>query len=551
MNAASTAPASPAAQATAAGPQSLGRRPALSAAGTLALLAVWLLALTGLRPLLLPDEGRYVGVARDMLLGIGAPTLADGRGWVPLLNGLPFFHKPPLMYWLDMAAMAVFGVNQFAARFAPFVGAWLMGASLFLALRRWHDAAVAQRALLVLASTPFFFIGGQYANLDMLVGGLITATVLAFVRAVDGDAPARQAPLRWLLLAWALAALGVLAKGLIGIVLPMLVVGPWLLAQQRWRCVARLLHPAGLAVFAAIALPWMLAMQSKYPGFFDYFIVEQHFRRFASATFNNVHPAWFYLLVLPALTLPWALWLPAAAQALRRGRTGLPAPHTALFLWWVVVIVGFFSLPSSKLVGYVLPALAPWCALLALGTGTGAGTGDGAGTTVFGRFGPVGRATLAAAVLLCVGVAVALAVVAPHSTKAAGRALAAQWAPGDRVVFVDEMFYDLPFYAGLRQPVTVASDWADPQIPRRDNWRKELADAARFDPARGRELLWPIGRLAELTCQRAGEPAHAVWFVVNSQRDAAAALPGVAGAVPAHADKAVRLLRAPTRACPP
>src|SRR5438874_10275538 len=90
----------------------------------LTLFALWLLATLGAHPLLLPDEGRYANVARDML---------HGDGLTPLLNGLPFFHKPPLMYWLDMAAMALLGVNQFSARVAPFVGAWAMGAALFLA----------------------------------------------------------------------------------------------------------------------------------------------------------------------------------------------------------------------------------------------------------------------------------------------------------------------------------------------------------------------------------------------------------------------------------
>jgi 4-amino-4-deoxy-L-arabinose transferase-like glycosyltransferase len=88
----------------------------------LLLLALWLLATLGLRPLLLPDEGRYANVARSMLTSNG------GDGLVPLLGGLPFFHKPPLLYWLDMLAMGVVGVNQFSARFAPFVGAWVMGA---------------------------------------------------------------------------------------------------------------------------------------------------------------------------------------------------------------------------------------------------------------------------------------------------------------------------------------------------------------------------------------------------------------------------------------
>ena len=500
----------------------------------LSLLAVWLLATLGLRPLLLPDEGRYANVARDMLLS------GDGLSFLtqpPLLNGLPFFHKPPLMYWLDMAAMALVGVNQFSARFAPFVGAWVMGAALFFAVRRWHGPQQARRALLVLATCPFFFIGGQYANLDMLVGGLITATVLAFARAVDG--PARS--LRWLLVGWAFAAASVLAKGLIGFVLPALVIGPWLLAQRRWRDVLWLLHPAGLALFAALALPWFVLMQLRHPGFFDYFIVEQHFRRFAQANFNNVHPAWFYLAILPALTLPWSLWLPTAVRNAWRQRAGPQRVQLALWAWWLLVVVGFFSLPSSKLVGYVLPALAPWCLLLSFAVA---------------RVDKAPRWTAAAAGLVCLSAVVLLArpdvaalfkLKLPMSSKAAAADLAAQIAPGDRVVFVDEMFYDLPFYAGLKQPPVVASDWADPALPRRDNWRKELFDAARFDPGRGRELLWPINRLNQLTCH-----PGATWFVMKpASRAQMAQVPSaVEMRYRIYPDREAMLMRAPARACP-
>ena len=114
--------------------------------------------------------------------------------------------------------------------------------------------------------------------------------------------------------------------------------------------------------------------------------------------------------------------------------------------------------------------------------------------------------------------------------------------PGDRVVFVDHMFYDLPFYAGLTQPPIVASDWADPLLPQHDNWRKELYDAGRFDIERARELLWPIERLAELTCH-----SHAVWFVLKPS-DAArvAALPG---ATTVHVDADALLVHASGRRC--
>ncbi|HEX7437688.1 MAG TPA: glycosyltransferase family 39 protein [Caldimonas sp.] len=485
-----------------------------STPGLLALLALWLVCTAGLRPLLLPDEGRYASVALEML---------HGDPLVPTLNGLPFFHKPPLLYWLDMAAMQVFGVTAFAARFASLVGAWLMGAALFLALRRWYGAGTARLALGVLATCPFFFLAAQYANHDMLVAGLVSVAVLCFVRALE-DAP--KPALGWLVGAWAACGFALLAKGLIGIVLPALVVGPWLIAQRRWRDLARLLHPLGLLAFVAVAGPWLATMQSRYPGFFDYFIVEQHFRRYAQTNFNNAHPFWFFVVVLPLLTLPWSGWLALRARRVAAAR----GPMLGLLAWWVLAVVGFFSLPSSKLVGYVLPALVPWCALTALAIATPSFPER--------RF----RVVIAGAALLCAGVVVALAWAAPNSNRAAALALAARMAPGDKVAMVDEYFFDVPFYARLSEPVLIASDWSDPDIPNRDNWRKELFDAARFDPAKGRAVLWPIARLDALSCG-----PHAVWFVVKV--GAGTALQRVSGAVMAYADARTELWRAPARTC--
>jgi 4-amino-4-deoxy-L-arabinose transferase-like glycosyltransferase len=481
----------------------------------LGLLAVWLLATLGMRPLLVPDEGRYANVAREMLLG---------DGLVPTLNGLPFFHKPPLMYWLDMAFMQLVGATPFAGRMASMLGAWLMGAALFLALRRWHGPRVAALALGVLATCPFFFIGAQYANHDMLVAGLISAAVLALARALDEPAGAPLS-LRWLVLGWVLCALAVMAKGLIGFVLPALVIGPWLLAQGRWRDLLKLLHPLAVLAFAVVALPWFVLMQQRYPGFFDYFVMEQHFRRFAQANFNNVHPFWFFIAVLPALTLPWSVWAPAAAQRLWRERPAM----LGLLVWWGVAVVGFFSIPSSKLVGYALPAVAPWCALLGL-------------TIAAGR-GNAWRWVMGASALLCLAVVVGLTFRSPHSNRAAALALGAQVASADQVVMIDEYAYDLPFYARLAKPVLIASDWADPALPTRDNWRKELFDAARFDPAMGRRVLWPLAQLAALPCG-----AGAVWYVLPAGGSARVA--GLSGVARTYADAQTELWRGPARACP-
>jgi 4-amino-4-deoxy-L-arabinose transferase-like glycosyltransferase len=484
-----------------------------SAPTLLALLALWLLATPWLRPLHLPDEGRYSGVAREMWLG---------DALLPTLNGLPYFHKPPLFYWLDVAAMQLFGSNEFAARCGPILGAWVMGAALLFAMRRWHGPRVAALALGVLATTPYFFIGGQYANHDMLVGGLITAAVLALARALD-EPP--RVTLRWLVAGWVLCALAVLSKGLIGVVLPALVIGPWLLVQGRWRQMLGLLHPLGVLAFVAVAAPWFIAMQLRFPGFFDYFFMEQHVRRFAQSNFNNPQGPWFYLVVVPALTLPWVAWLPAALKRLWPSRNAT----LGLYAWWVVAVLGFFTLPSSKLIGYALPALAPWCALLAL--------------AVAQRPGHRWRWVMGAAAALCVGLVVASAWQAPKSNRALAQALAAQMTLSDTVVMVDEYLFDVAFYAKLTQPVVVVAHWADPELPKRDGWRKELFDAARFDPVRGARALQSLDRLDTLACG-----ASPAWFIVPAA--AAAPVSRLAGAARTFANARSELWRVPGRACP-
>ncbi len=76
---------------------------------------VWLAFSIGLHPLTLPDEGRYVGVAWEML--------RSGDWLTPTVNSLPFFHKPPLFYWLTAASMHVFGVGPASARAASLLAA--------------------------------------------------------------------------------------------------------------------------------------------------------------------------------------------------------------------------------------------------------------------------------------------------------------------------------------------------------------------------------------------------------------------------------------------
>jgi 4-amino-4-deoxy-L-arabinose transferase-like glycosyltransferase len=462
-------------------------------------LFAWLAASAGWRPLMLPDEGRYAGVAWEML--------RSGQWAVPTLDGLPFFHKPPLFYWLSAGAMQLFGAHPWAARMPSLLGGLLGAMALYLFTRRWQGEPRARWALLVLATQPFFYAGAQFANLDMLVAGCIGATVLlgAHAALLAAEGRPHRGPL---LAAYAMAAVGMLAKGLIGFVLPGATLLLWLLASRRPALVWRLVSLPGLLLFLLLALPWFVAMQARYAGFFDYFVVYHHFKRFAEAGFNNQQPFWFYLPVVLGLALPWTLALRAAWRQ-REPASALPSVRLLMLCWMAVVLV-FFSLPRSKLVGYVLPALPPLAWWL-----SGAFVADG---------GWARRRTLLAGVaaLSCLAVVGAVAMAHLRSDAPLGLALRHQRQAGEPVVFVGRYPYDLPFYARLETPAQVLDEWQSPAIPKHDDWRKELYDAAQFDPVLGRHQLIGHEALPALLC------AHERSWIVASdaQRQAAPALRG-------------------------
>jgi 4-amino-4-deoxy-L-arabinose transferase-like glycosyltransferase len=463
----------------------------------------WMVFLAWLRPLALPDEGRYVGVAWEML--------RSGDWRVPTLNGLPFFHKPPLFYWITAGALQLFGVHPLAARVAPLLGAWLAGASLYWLLRRRADEATARAALLVLATLPFFYAGAQYANLDMLVAGCITATLAAAadtVLALQAGEPHRRS----LLLTWTFTALGLLAKGLIGIVLPGAVLLLWLLATRRLRLVWRFFWWPGPLLMLLIAAPWFLAMQQRFPDFLHYFFIYQHFQRFSGSGFNNVQPFWFYGPVVLLLSLPWSLGLWRSARA----RPALGAPGqglNALMVVWLLVIVGFFSLPSSKLIGYVLPVLPPLAALLAVAWRRGRGD-----------LATLPRGLLAGAAVLCLVAIVAAALLDKASNVPLAKVLREQRQPGESLLMVGRYAYDLPVLLQEAAPVPVVTDWQDPGRLATDSWEKELADAGEFAADRAHHTLINLADLRSTLC------AHEVTWVVltGTPRDELAGFPELA-----------------------
>src|SRR5471030_1020796 len=125
------------------------REPASSWWRDLALLALAFGALfcfrLGSYPFSNPDEGRYAEIPREML--------ATGDWITPRLDGVNYFEKPPLVYWVTAASEAIFGQNEWAVRAVPALFAALGVLLTYAVARRLHGRTAGLAAAAVLGTS--------------------------------------------------------------------------------------------------------------------------------------------------------------------------------------------------------------------------------------------------------------------------------------------------------------------------------------------------------------------------------------------------------------
>jgi len=302
-----------------------------------------------------PGEGMHAEIAREILL--------EGD-WITLhLNGVRYFDKPPLLYWLGALSMTAWGPTEPVLRLWPVLGVLaavtgtaLLGARL---LSPWAGV-VAGLALLTSAG---FFAYGHYLRPETLFVAAIQwgFALLLLARAESG----RLATL-------GCAALGIaaLVKDPLGALGPLAAVALSLALAGRLRPVSRWLPAGGLGLLIAVGGAWYVLVELLNPGFLWYTLVDNHLlnvvraRHFPDEDVPLTGPE--FLAVAGLGAFPWVLpaALTVAGLIMRRAwREPREAPWVALSLW-AAGVFSLFALAPFKLPHYGLPAY-PALALLA------------------------------------------------------------------------------------------------------------------------------------------------------------------------------------------
>lgn len=283
----------------------------------------------------------------------------------PYLSGAPYYDKPLLSYWLIAAPASLFGLNHWTLRASSVLAGlgsvwlvWWLGERL---LRKGTGLLAGW----LLATTFYFLFWARVATADMLTVFGVLAAVAWYWRGPDDTRFPRYLGFCLIL------SLTSLCKGLIGFILPVLVLLPHLFSGGRWRRHLNLrLLVALLVAGAAYSIPFLLSHLYGEPSYGESglaLVFRENVVRFFQP-FDHEGPIYSYLLYLPIYTLPWApLWIVGLWFALRRWQT--LTPNARWLLWALVLLFLFFTASGSRRSYYVLPLvpfaqlLAAWCVI--------------------------------------------------------------------------------------------------------------------------------------------------------------------------------------------
>ncbi|HEY4651783.1 MAG TPA: glycosyltransferase family 39 protein [Pontibacter sp.] len=316
-------------------------------------LAVMLLALLynlGGWGVLETSEARYAEISREML--------ASGDWLHPRLLGILHYHKPPVTYMISSVGMAVFGINSFGVRFFLQISLLIQGVLVYrLGKELFQSKEIAITALLIYFSMPAVLTSARNLTTDSYLATFELLAIWAWLKYKTEIKPG------WLYLFYVAMALAFLTKGPVGLVFPLLVVigyGNYRNSAHRQPALTHQL--AGFLIFVILSISWYLYLMLQDKQLVDYFILQHVVERYTNPeAFSRAKPWWFYIVLAPALSLPWSAILFFNINQPRK----LQKDFKRLFILWLVVPLLFFSFSSSKLLLYILPLFAGLALLIA------------------------------------------------------------------------------------------------------------------------------------------------------------------------------------------
>lgn len=318
----------------------------------------------GLYALYDTTEARYAGIGMRMALSqdYTTPMIEPNR---------PFLAKPPLSFWVTAISFKIFGFNEFGARFPHFLISVALLAALFFLMQKFYDTQFAAIFTLVFTSTiGFITVSGMVMTEASLIAST-TLCLISFWLLLE-----KNASKNWNYVFFVSFGISMLIKGPVGIVLTSIPMVIYLTVFRQWLNFFKTFWIfRGITIFLLISLPWYVIAEMHNPGFFEYFFIGEHIKRFLVPSwkgdlYGHAHEEPFGMIWLfsTVLMLPWVLYPISAFIKWLFGRKYtkfVVSRENSYFLICAIIPLLFFTFARNIIPSYAMFVFYPLSFLIA------------------------------------------------------------------------------------------------------------------------------------------------------------------------------------------
>jgi 4-amino-4-deoxy-L-arabinose transferase-like glycosyltransferase len=214
-----------------------------------------------------------------------------------------YLDKPPLLFWLSAFSFSIFGLNHFAYRL-PSILIHILGIfSTYKLGKRLYNKQVGLFSSIIYAANFAVFVINHDVRTDTLLTGfvifsiwqlyeyLVTKNKVSFILAFIG------------------IGLGISAKGPLGLLIPILSIGPYLIYKRKWKDIFRPEWLLGLLIIFITLIPMIYSVYQQHGmGGIRFHFWDQSFGRITGNTkWEDTTGPLFFIHSFLWSFLPWTI----------------------------------------------------------------------------------------------------------------------------------------------------------------------------------------------------------------------------------------------------
>ncbi len=234
---------------------------------------------------------------------MGMEMLQNGNILQVKQRGLDYLDKPPLIFWTTAISYFLFGISNFTFRLPTLLSTAVGLFATYRLGRKLYDHQTGLLASLILGSCQAYFMINHDVRTDTILTNMVILAIWQLVEYVDSK--------KFIHLFWGFVGIGLamLEKGPLGLMVPVLALGPHFLYKREWKNIFKWQWIIGLVIIAALLTPMTIGLYQQFgwegPEFFFW---TQSFGRITGENeWRNDGTVLFFTHTFLWMFFPWML----------------------------------------------------------------------------------------------------------------------------------------------------------------------------------------------------------------------------------------------------